>query len=65
MQKIIIILGIVILIIGIFYPLLQKLPLGRLPGDIFISGDKLSFAFPIVTCIVISVILSFLFKLFR
>jgi len=39
-QRIFIILGIVILIIDVFYPRLQKLPRGRFLGDIFISEDK-------------------------
>ena len=65
MQRFLIILGIVFLTIGIFYPALQKLPLGKLPGDIAISGENFSFVFPIVTCIVISILLTILFKIFR
>lgn len=65
MQKAIIILGIVIVLIGILYPYLGKLPFGRLPGDIFYQSDNVSFVFPIVTCIVISIILTIIFNLFR
>ncbi|MCS5543827.1 MAG: DUF2905 domain-containing protein [SAR86 cluster bacterium] len=65
MQRFFIILGIVFLTIGIFYSTLQKLPLGKLPGDIVISGENFSFVFPIVTCIVISILLTILFKIFR
>ena len=39
--------------------------LGRMPGDIHYQGDNFSFHFPIVTCILISLILSFIFWLFR
>ena len=38
--------------------------LGRLPGDIHIQRDNWSFSFPIVTCIVISILLTLLFSLF-
>jgi hypothetical protein len=41
------------------------LPLGRLPGDIVIQRERGSFYFPIVTCIVLSVLLTLVFSLFR
>jgi hypothetical protein len=41
------------------------LPLGRLPGDIAIRRGSTSFYFPIVTCIVISIVLSVLAALLR
>lgn len=41
------------------------LPLGRLPGDIAVRRGNATFYFPIVTCIVVSVVLSLLFGLFR
>jgi hypothetical protein len=65
MQKILIIIGIVILIIGLFYPLLKKLGLGKLPGDIILKGENSSFYFPIITCIVISIILSLIINFLR
>ena len=61
MQKLLIIIGLVVFIIGLLYPYLKKLPIGRLPGDIFINSDKFSFAFPIATCIIISIVLSIIF----
>ena len=39
--------------------------LGRLPGDIRIERGNTGFYFPIVTCIIISIVLSLLFSLFR
>ena len=57
MQKALIIIGILILLVGLFWPLAKELPLGRLPGDISVKSEKYSFYFPIVTCIVISIIL--------
>ena len=41
------------------------LPLGRLPGDIRIQRGNSSFYFPIVTCLIVSVVLSLLFAFFR
>ncbi|MDH5258684.1 MAG: DUF2905 domain-containing protein [Gammaproteobacteria bacterium] len=65
MSRTLIIIGAVILLAGIFWPWIQKLNLGRLPGDIFIEKENSSFYFPIVTSLVISIVLSFLFWLFR
>jgi hypothetical protein len=65
MQKALIIIGILILILGLFWPLAKEIPLGRLPGDISVKGEKYSFYFSIVTCIVISIIVSLFFKFFK
>jgi hypothetical protein len=53
-----IIIGLVIAAVGVLWPLLSRLGLGRLPGDIYVQGEHGSFYFPIVTCLVISVVLS-------
>ena len=65
MQKLLIILGICILLLGILFPIIKKLPFGRLPGDIFIQSENTSFFFPIVTCILISIILTVGFNIFK
>ena len=65
MQKILIILGLVILIIGLFYPHIKKLGLGQLPGDIIIKSDNSTIFFPIITCILISIILTIIFNFFK
>jgi len=65
MQKILIIIGLVIVAVGIFYPYLRQLPFGQLPGDILYQSGKFSFAFPIVTCIIISVVLTMLINIFK
>jgi hypothetical protein len=59
-------LGGVIFLVGAVLLLAGKfnLPLGRLPGDIVYRGKNSVFYFPIVTCILISVVLSLLFWLF-
>jgi hypothetical protein len=43
---------------GIAWPLLSRIGLGRLPGDIVIQRGGTNFYFPLVTCIVISIVLS-------
>ena len=64
--KVFIIIGVVIAGIGIILVLTPKVPwLGKLPGDILIKKDNFRFYFPVTTCIIISIILTLLFYLFR
>ncbi|MFO7593631.1 MAG: DUF2905 domain-containing protein [Pseudomonadota bacterium] len=65
MQRTLIIIGISIVIIGLLWPWLSKLPLGRLPGDIIIDRPGFKFYFPITTMVLISLLISFLLWLFR
>lgn len=65
MSRFLIILGLVIVALGLLWPLLTRLGLGRLPGDIAIQRGNFSFYFPIVTCLVISVLLSAVLWLFN
>jgi hypothetical protein len=64
-QRALIIVGAVLLLAGLAWPWLSKLGLGRLPGDIRIETESGGFYFPIVTCIVVSIVLSLLLYLFR
>jgi hypothetical protein len=59
-------LGLVILVLGVVLTLGEKLPIrfGRLPGDIVIRGRNSTFYFPLVTCLLVSALLSFLLWLF-
>jgi len=65
MQRILIVAGVTLLLIGLLWPWLGKLPFGRLPGDIRIEKDGFTFYFPIVTGIVISVVVSLMLWLVR
>lgn len=65
MQKWLIVIGVVCIAIGLLWPWLAKLPLGRLPGDIVINRPGFSFYFPLTTMIVISLVISLLLWLFR
>ena len=58
MQRALIIIGAALLLIGIAWPWVSKLGLGRLPGDIRIETESGGFYFPIVTCLIISAVLS-------
>lgn len=57
-QRFLIALGIVIILVGIAWPWLARLGLGRLPGDINIERGGWSFHFPLMTSIVISLVLT-------
>jgi hypothetical protein len=52
-------IGLVLVLVGLLWPLLSKLGLGRLPGDIVIERGNVRFYFPIVTCLIVSIVLSF------
>ncbi|QPA30208.1 DUF2905 domain-containing protein [Thermaerobacillus caldiproteolyticus] len=58
LPKTIMVIGVVLIIIGF---LMQFIKLGRLPGDIIIRKGNTTFYFPVVTSIVLSVVLSFIF----
>ena len=56
-------IGLVLVVVGLLWPWLAKLGLGRLPGDIVVERGSFSFYFPIVTCLVVSVVVSLIFWL--
>ena len=64
-QKSLIIIGLLFIVFGLLYPFLRDIGFGRLPGDIVIKKEKSSFYFPIVTCIVVSVVVSLILMFFR
>ncbi len=65
MQRWLIGLGLALMLAGLLWPWLSRLPWFRLPGDIAIERDGFSFYFPITTSIIISLVLSILFWLLR
>jgi hypothetical protein len=65
MQKLLIAIGIIILLGGILWPYISKLPLGRLPGDIVIEKENFKFYFPIVTMILLSAVVSVIIWLLK
>ena len=58
MMRFLIGLGIVLIVLGVLWPYLSRLGLGRLPGDIVIERPGGTFYFPIVTCLILSIALS-------
>ena len=65
--KLLLVFGGVIVIDGAVLLLAGRLnlPLGRLPGDFIYRGKSTTFYFPLTTCILISLVLSLIFWLFR
>ena len=64
-SRILIVAGGILLIAGLAWPLLTRLGLGRLPGDIMVERGNFRFYFPLATSLVVSVFLTLLFWLFR
>jgi len=64
-QKIIIVAGIILLIAGLLWPWISKLPIGKLPGDIVVNKPNFKMYIPITSMLIISLILSLLFWLIR
>lgn len=65
MQRILIVTGLALVVAGLAWPWLAKLPFGRLPGDFSIERENFSFYFPLATTVVISIVVSVLIWLFR
>ena len=65
MSKVLIILGTVLILIGLIYPYLINLGIGRLPGDIVIKKENFNLYFPLTSAIIISIIISMIIRLFR
>jgi hypothetical protein len=57
-QRFLIGFGLLILMVGIVWPILSRIGFGRLPGDIVFQRGGTTFYFPLVTCIIISVVIS-------
>ena len=64
-QKVLITLGVVLLVLGLLWPWLQKTGLGRLPGDLVIERENFRLYFPLATSIIISLIVTLILWLFR
>ena len=58
MARFLIVLGLLILVAGLLWPYLSQIGLGRLPGDIVIERKDVTFYFPLMTCLLLSVLFS-------
>jgi hypothetical protein len=61
MARFLIVLGLAILVVGLLWPYLSQIGLGRLPGDIVIERENMTFYFPLMTCLLLSVLFSLVF----
>ena len=58
MPRLLVVLGVLLVAVGLLWPWLSRLPWGRLPGDLSIQRPGVSFHFPLMTSIVVSIVLS-------
>jgi hypothetical protein len=65
MRRLLIVSGLVLIALGVLWPLIRRSGLGRLPGDIVVHRPGLDFYFPIVSSLIVSIVLTLLFWLFR
>ena len=65
MSRSLIILGVVLIVLGLVWPWLARLGLGRLPGDIVIERESYRIYIPITTSILVSLVLTLIFWLLR
>jgi hypothetical protein len=65
MSRLLIVLGTVLIVMGLLWPWVRRMPLFHLPGDIIIDRPHFKFFFPITTLLIVSLVLSVLAWLFR
>ena len=58
MQRLLIVLGSLIVLVGLLWPWLARLPFGRLPGDFFVEREGFQFYFPLTTGLIVSAVIS-------
>jgi hypothetical protein len=64
-QRLLIVLGLVVLAVGLVWPWLTRLGVGRLPGDILVRRGGVTFYAPLVTCLIASAVLTLVLWLLR
>ena len=65
MQRLLVVIGLVLLVAGLLWPWIAKSGLGRLPGDIRIAKEGFSFYFPLTSGILVSLVVTILLWIFR
>ena len=65
MSKWLITLGLILVAAGLLWPMMSELGLGRLAGDIVVRREGFSLYFPLMTCLVVSVVVSIIIWIFR
>ena len=65
MGRWLVLFGILLVLLGVAWPWISKLGLGRLPGDLYVQREGFSFYFPLTTSLIVSVVTSLLLWLLR
>ncbi len=65
MNRVLVVIGLTCIAVGLLWPWLRNLPLGRLPGDIMIVRQNFRLYLPLTSSIVVSLVLSLLLWLFK
>jgi hypothetical protein len=65
MQRLLIAIGVLLVAVGLAWPWISRLGLGRLPGDIHVQRDGFDFYFPLTTSIVVSLVITLVLWLLR
>jgi hypothetical protein len=65
MNRLLIVLGSLLVLAGVAWPWLRQLPLGRLPGDVVVDRPGFRFFLPLTTMIVVSLLVSLILWLLR
>lgn len=65
MSRLLIVVGLTLVVAGLLWPLLARLGLGRLPGDIVVRREGFTFYFPLVTSLLVSLVLTLVLWLLR
>jgi ribose/xylose/arabinose/galactoside ABC-type transport system permease subunit len=65
MPRLLITLGVILVLVGLAWPLLAKLGFGRLPGDFRIEREGFTFYFPLTSSLIVSALISLVFWLLR
>ncbi len=63
MSRFLILFELALVVLGVAWPWLSRLGLGRLPGDVVIEGEHFTLYFPLVTSLIVSVVLSLVLSL--
>jgi hypothetical protein len=61
MARFLVVLGLALLVVGLLWPYLSWIGLGRLPGEIIIERENVTFYFPLMTCLPLSLLFSLVF----
>lgn len=65
MSRLLVLLGALLILVGLAWPWVRRLPLFRLPGDFVIDRPGFRFFFPLTTMLIVSLVVSILMWLFR